>query len=117
MSGSFNPVCGRAPGSLDTLTTRATLFSRSGSVSGRPVSGWTGGGSVVVVGAIVVVVELVDVVAAIVVGAAVVGTLAGATDAGAEGVDGVDEVAGFFAELLHAPRIAAPPASVSRRRR
>ena len=117
MSGSFNPVCGRAPGSLDTLTTRATLSSSSGSVSGRPVSGCTGGGRVVVVGAIVVdVVELVDVVAAIVVVGAVVvvGVLAAGTDAG---TDGVEAVAAFLSALLQAPRMTAPPASVSSRRR
>ena len=50
MSASLSPVCGRAPGSLLTLTTSATLPSSAGSPSGRPVSGSTGGGSVVVGG-------------------------------------------------------------------
>ena len=63
MSASFSPVCGRAPGSLDTLTINATRSSRAGSSSGSPVSGWTGGGSVVVGAAVVVVTSSVVVVA------------------------------------------------------
>ena len=117
MSASFRPVCGRAPGSLLTLTTSVARVSRAGSSSGRPVSGWTGGGSVVVGGSVVDVVEVDDdvdvddeddddVVAA---------RLAG-TDGGADAT--AVPVVSFDDELpLQAASTSPPPASASRRRR
>ena len=48
MSANSRPDCGRAPGSLDTLTTTAGRAAIAGSVIGRPVSGITGSGAIVV---------------------------------------------------------------------
>src|SRR3954447_7914176 len=48
MSAESSPDCGRAPGSLDTLTTTAGRAASAGSVIGRPVSGITGSGAMVV---------------------------------------------------------------------
>src|SRR4029079_5877665 len=86
MSPSFSPLCGRAGPELSILTTSVWRAATSGSVTGRPVIGYTGAaGAVVVVSATVVVVSgatvvvvsgsVLVVVVACVVGAAVVGVL------------------------------------------
>src|SRR6478735_7162716 len=119
MSASFSPVCGRAPGSLDTLTIKATLFNSSGSSSGSPVSGCTGGGGrVVVVAASVVVVasSVVVVAAAVVVGASVVLVVV-VLGAVVVVVDEVVVVVALVALLPHALSSAAPPARASSWRR
>src|SRR5262249_42646839 len=51
MSASLSPLCGRASGLLSILTTIAGRVSASGLTSGRPVSGYVGPGTVVVVAA------------------------------------------------------------------
>src|SRR3954451_20325194 len=48
MSAESSPDCGRAPGSLETLTTTAGRAASAGSAIGRPVSGITGSGAIVV---------------------------------------------------------------------
>jgi hypothetical protein len=79
---------------LLTLTTSAGFDSSAGSVSGKPVSGWTGGGNVVVV---------------VVLGATVVVVAGGALVVVVAAV-----VADVFGDaLLQAPTNAAPPARAS----
>ena len=48
MSAESRPDCGRAPGSLETLTTTAGCAAIAGSVIGLPVKGITGVGAMVV---------------------------------------------------------------------
>src|SRR4051812_27368771 len=103
MSASFNPVCGRAPGSLLTLTTSAARFNNAGSSRARPVSGCTGApGTVVVVSATVVLVSSTIVVLVVVSGSVV--DVVGASVVGAALVSTVSTVvvAAVFASLLHA---------------
>src|SRR3954465_11380499 len=48
MWGESSPEWGRAPGWLETLTTTAGRAASAGSAIGRPVSGMTGSGAMVV---------------------------------------------------------------------
>src|SRR3954447_3497015 len=80
MSAESRPDCGRAPGSLETLTTTAGRAASAGSAIGRPVSGMTGSGATVVD------VEVVD--DAVVVESSVVVAALGAVVAGNHGAQG-----------------------------
>src|SRR4051794_27800120 len=89
-SASLNPLCGRAPVALSTLTISAGRAAIAGSGFSMPVSGYTGfAGTVVVVAASVVEVA-----------AVVVVVVASSVAAGASVVTGVDAAVVFAADLL-----------------
>ena len=107
MSASLSPVCGRAPVSLLTFTTSATLDNIAESVTGRPVNGATGptgAGTVVGEGNPVVDVLRDD-------APSLDGTLSPAPFP-------MDPAEGFSADQsLHAPNSTAPAARASALRR